>query len=134
MNEVGQLSDKKTLINAGQEFQKHTLRAMGALRAPRTRAPPAVAHSPPSTELRPRDDALTHMLARFYFEVAGIDWFTRKLAGAIFGKVPEASYTDALKLFQEAEEYNVRGGARAQSVARRASNVRVCWVFGSRGG
>ena len=47
--------------------------------------------------LKPNDPSLHHMLGRFCFEFANLSWVERKVASALFSKVPEFSFDDSLK-------------------------------------
>ncbi|KAI4454572.1 hypothetical protein MML48_9g00016695 [Holotrichia oblita] len=55
-------------------------------------------------ELNPSDASLHHLLGRFAFEVAGLKWYERKAAAALFGEPPTATYQDALVHFLKAED------------------------------
>ncbi|KAK9745333.1 hypothetical protein QE152_g7034 [Popillia japonica] len=55
-------------------------------------------------ELNPSDASLHHLLGRFAFEVAGLKWYERKAAAALFGEPPTATYQDALLHFLKADD------------------------------
>ncbi|KRT81943.1 hypothetical protein AMK59_5254 [Oryctes borbonicus] len=55
-------------------------------------------------ELSPSDPSLHHLLGRFAYEVAGLKWYERKAAAALFGEPPSATYQDALDHFFKAED------------------------------
>lgn len=84
-NEVGSRSGQTARIEGGKRFQVHTVRAL---------------------ELRPDDAALHHMMARFYYELAGIGWLVRAAAKQLFGEIPAAGYEDALRHLLKAQELN----------------------------
>ncbi|XP_022901059.1 regulator of microtubule dynamics protein 3-like [Onthophagus taurus] len=54
-------------------------------------------------KLNPTDASLHHMLGRFKYEIAGLKWFERKVATALFGEPPNGTYDEALNCFLEAE-------------------------------
>ncbi|KAJ8916674.1 hypothetical protein NQ315_000319 [Exocentrus adspersus] len=60
-------------------------------------------HVDEALALSPRDPSLHHMLGRFDFEVAGLKWYERKVAAALFSEPPNATYAEALGHFMEAE-------------------------------
>lgn len=55
-------------------------------------------------ELNPRSDYAHHMLGRWHQGLAGMGGATRMIAEAIYGKVPDASYDEALAHFKKARE------------------------------
>jgi len=60
-----------------------------------------------AVELSKKQDATSmHLLGRWEKGLVEISWSTRQIAWAIFGTIPEASYLDAKKYFEAAE--NVR--------------------------
>ncbi|CAH1164709.1 unnamed protein product [Phaedon cochleariae] len=61
-------------------------------------------HVDAALALNPSDPSLHHMLGRFDYEIAGLKWYERKVAAALFGEPPNATYTEALEHFMEAEE------------------------------
>lgn len=44
-----------------------------------------------------------HLLGRWTFALADLGWASRKIAGALFGKPPDASFEEALVFFERAE-------------------------------
>lgn len=56
-------------------------------------------HITKALELKPDDDLLHYMFGRFLFEVAGVGFLVLRLAAAVFGDAPQATYDDALKQF-----------------------------------
>lgn len=76
---VGSLSDyittKEKILN-GHKFKEHVDIALA---------------------LKPGDPSLHHMLGRFSYEIANLTWVERKLASALFSKVPESSFEDSLQ-------------------------------------
>ena len=75
---VGSLSDyittKEKILN-GHKFKEHVDIAL---------------------HLKPGDPSLHHMLGRFCYEIANLTWVERKVASALFSKVPESSFEDSL--------------------------------------
>ncbi|VEN56724.1 unnamed protein product [Callosobruchus maculatus] len=61
-------------------------------------------HVDAAIALSPDDASLHYMLGRFDFEVAGLKWYERKVAAALFSEPPNATYTDALQHFIQAEK------------------------------
>jgi tetratricopeptide (TPR) repeat protein len=53
--------------------------------------------------LDPRDATNVHLLGRWTFALADLGWASRKIAGALFGKPPDASFEEALGFFERAE-------------------------------
>ncbi len=83
---IGSISDyipTKEKIANGHEFKKHVDLAL---------------------KLKPNDPSLHHMLGRFCFEVSNLSWVERKVASALFSKVPESSYEDSLSNLFKAYE------------------------------
>ncbi|RWS20663.1 regulator of microtubule dynamics protein 2-like protein [Leptotrombidium deliense] len=65
-------------------------------------------HLEEAIKLKPNDPKLYYTYGRWCMEVAKISWVERKLAATMFGKVPEATYEDALKQFKEADKVKPR--------------------------
>ncbi|CAH2001251.1 unnamed protein product [Acanthoscelides obtectus] len=61
-------------------------------------------HVDAAIALSPNDPSLHYMLGRFDFEVAGLKWYERKVAAALFSEPPNATYADALLHFMQAEQ------------------------------
>ncbi|KAJ8976753.1 hypothetical protein NQ317_019416 [Molorchus minor] len=61
-------------------------------------------HVDEAIALNPTDPTLHHMLGRFKYEIAGLKWYERKVAAALFSEPPNATYPDALLHFLEAEK------------------------------
>uniref|UniRef100_V5I9V0 Regulator of microtubule dynamics protein 1 n=1 Tax=Anoplophora glabripennis TaxID=217634 RepID=V5I9V0_ANOGL len=61
-------------------------------------------HVDEAIALNPQDPALHHMLGRFDYEVAGLKWYERKVAAALFAEPPNATYAEALSHFMKAEK------------------------------
>lgn len=75
---MGSLSDyvpTKEKIENGVRFKKHLDVAMS---------------------IDASDPTLHHMQGRYCLEIAGLKWWERKIASALFSEVPDASYDDAL--------------------------------------
>jgi len=56
-----------------------------------------------ATELNPKDGNSRHLLGRWYFAFSELSWIERKVAGALFGAVPAATYEEAYDHFLTAE-------------------------------
>ena len=52
----------------------------------------------------PADATAEHLLGRWCFSLADLGWASRKIATAVFGAPPTASYDDALAHFMSAEK------------------------------
>lgn len=50
-------------------------------------------------KLDPNDYLLHFMLGRFSYELSSLSWLERRIASALFGRVPASSYEDALTAF-----------------------------------
>jgi len=72
------LSTKEKIVK-GKEMQKHLEKAM---------------------ELKPNSRDVRFAHGRWAMEVSALSWMERKIASALFGSVPEASYEDAIKSFE----------------------------------
>lgn len=44
------------------------------------------------------------MLGSYFYNIADLAWYQKKIASALFGKVPDASFQEALAAFNKAEE------------------------------
>ncbi|XP_076665323.1 regulator of microtubule dynamics protein 1 isoform X2 [Andrena cerasifolii] len=53
-------------------------------------------------EMEPNDSELHYLLGRFNYEMANITWIERKIAGTLFGEVPNISHEEALTCFEAA--------------------------------
>jgi tetratricopeptide (TPR) repeat protein len=60
-------------------------------------------HAEKALALNPKCDYAHHMLGRWHQELAGIGGATRALARLIYGRLPSASYEDALRHFKRAQ-------------------------------
>jgi len=65
-------------------------------------------HVDAAIKLDPSDSALHHMLGRFAFEIAELKWYERKVAAALFAEPPNATHSEALEHFLEAEKLSER--------------------------
>lgn len=54
-------------------------------------------------ELDPNNYILHHLSGRFCLEIAGLKWYERKVASALFATPPEATYEEALQHFVDAD-------------------------------
>jgi tetratricopeptide (TPR) repeat protein len=59
-------------------------------------------HAERALALNPKCDYAHHMLGRWHQELAGVGGATRALARLIYGRVPSASYEDAVRHFERA--------------------------------
>ena len=55
-------------------------------------------------ELDPAEDIAYHVLARWHFEVATLNWFLRGVAKVVYGGLPPASREESIRLFEKAIE------------------------------
>ncbi|ENN71833.1 hypothetical protein HUJ04_001001 [Dendroctonus ponderosae] len=53
--------------------------------------------------LNPNDASLHFMLGMFNYELAGLKWYEKKIAAALFGSSPESTYEEACFQFLETE-------------------------------
>ncbi|XP_050316249.1 regulator of microtubule dynamics protein 1-like [Anthonomus grandis grandis] len=74
--------DIKEKINGGYTFKKHVDKAIS---------------------IKPDDYSLHYMLGRFQYELAGLRWYERKVAAALYSEPPYATYEDAFSCFLTAE-------------------------------
>ncbi|KAF7285525.1 hypothetical protein GWI33_010524 [Rhynchophorus ferrugineus] len=56
-----------------------------------------------AVSINPNDEALHFMLGRFYYEIAALKWYEKKVAAALSGEPMQGSYEDAYNCFLEAE-------------------------------
>ncbi|KAJ8965745.1 hypothetical protein NQ314_003923 [Rhamnusium bicolor] len=61
-------------------------------------------HVDEAIAINPDDPSLHHMLGRFSYEAAGLKWYERKVAAALFAEPPNATYAEALAHFVDAEK------------------------------
>lgn len=52
-------------------------------------------------ELNPRNDRVTHILGRWHLEVSRLSWFTKTMAGLIFGASPDGTTEEAIRYFRQ---------------------------------
>ncbi len=55
-----------------------------------------------AVELDPRHDAALHVLGRWHYEVASLNWASKLLARVLYGKLPAGGYAEARGLFERA--------------------------------
>lgn len=60
-------------------------------------------HVDTAISINPNDASLHYMLGRFDYEVAGLKWYERKLAAAVYGEPPNSTFEEACSHFLEAE-------------------------------
>jgi tetratricopeptide (TPR) repeat protein len=61
-------------------------------------------HSDIALRLDPNDFLIHFMSGRWSFEVSSLSWIQRKLAKALYGKIPTSSFDKALKAFLRSNE------------------------------
>ncbi|KAJ8958419.1 hypothetical protein NQ318_002201 [Aromia moschata] len=61
-------------------------------------------HVDEAIAITPWDPSLHYLLGRFKYEIAGLKWYERKVAAALYAEPPNATYADALLHFVEAEK------------------------------
>ncbi|CAL4217092.1 unnamed protein product [Meganyctiphanes norvegica] len=61
-------------------------------------------HMVKACELNPTDGTSWHLLGVWFFSVAEIPWYQRKVAAVIFASPPEGTFQEALYMFLKAEE------------------------------
>ncbi|XP_057338711.1 regulator of microtubule dynamics protein 1-like [Microplitis mediator] len=74
----------KEKLAAGKEFEKHVKLAL---------------------KLSPDDALLNHLLGRFQYSVSNLTWFERKICETLFGEAPKATYEEAIKHLEHAENH-----------------------------
>ncbi|XP_055592853.1 regulator of microtubule dynamics protein 1-like [Uranotaenia lowii] len=60
-------------------------------------------HMLKAVELNPHDATSWYILGSFYFGLADLPWYQRKIVSAIFATPPSGSYEEALECFEKAE-------------------------------
>lgn len=55
-------------------------------------------------KLNPRNDRVTHILGRWHLEVSRLSWFTKTMAGLIFGASPDGTTEEAIRYFRRTVE------------------------------
>ncbi|KAG5672011.1 hypothetical protein PVAND_002174 [Polypedilum vanderplanki] len=55
-------------------------------------------------ELNPNDSTSRYILGEFYFGLASLSWYEKKIVSTLFAKPPDATYEEALEHFLKAEE------------------------------
>ena len=61
-------------------------------------------HHDIAISIDPNDRLMHYMYGRWCFEIASLSWIEKKLAATFFGKVPDATYEDALASFKKANK------------------------------
>ncbi|XP_074099852.1 regulator of microtubule dynamics protein 1 isoform X2 [Cotesia typhae] len=61
-------------------------------------------HMLAASELNPNDATTLYMLGNWCYSVADLAWYQKKIASAIFGKVPDSSFEEALQYLEAAEK------------------------------
>jgi len=80
---ISNLLSTKEKIVKGKEMEKHLDKAL---------------------ELKPNSRDVRFAHGRWAMEVSALSWMERKIATALFGAVPEATYEDAIKSFEKSKE------------------------------
>ncbi|XP_008560583.1 regulator of microtubule dynamics protein 1 [Microplitis demolitor] len=57
-----------------------------------------------ANKLNPNDATTLHILGHYCYSVADLAWYQKKIASAIFGKVPDSSFEEALTYLEAAEK------------------------------
>ena len=76
-----------------------------------------------STELNPNDSTSYHLLGRWCFGIVGIDWFSRTIANALFGTLPDTSYEEAMQYFEKAEKIDPGFWLKNQSMIAQCTPI-----------
>ncbi|CAG9857545.1 unnamed protein product [Phyllotreta striolata] len=66
-------------------------------------------HVEKALALSPADGVLHHMLGMFDYQIAGMRWYERKVAAALFSEPPSSTFEEALGHFLEAEKLTAYG-------------------------
>nr|XP_045606970.1 regulator of microtubule dynamics protein 1-like [Procambarus clarkii]XP_045606971.1 regulator of microtubule dynamics protein 1-like [Procambarus clarkii]XP_045606972.1 regulator of microtubule dynamics protein 1-like [Procambarus clarkii]XP_045606973.1 regulator of microtubule dynamics protein 1-like [Procambarus clarkii]XP_045606974.1 regulator of microtubule dynamics protein 1-like [Procambarus clarkii] len=61
-------------------------------------------HMMKACELNPSDGTSWYLLGFWYYSIANIPWYQRKIASVVFATPPEGTYEEALKYFLHAEQ------------------------------
>lgn len=80
---VGELEGTKQKILNSYPMKEHTLRAI---------------------ELDPTEAANYHVMGRWHYALADLSWVERQIASIIYATPPDASFEEALKYFQKANQ------------------------------
>jgi len=80
---IGELEGTKQKITNSFKVKEHTMIAIG---------------------LEPENDSNYHVMGRWHFVLADLNWFERNIAELIYGDVPEASFNESVKFFSKAHE------------------------------
>ncbi|XP_034244217.1 regulator of microtubule dynamics protein 1-like [Thrips palmi] len=99
-----QLNENSAL---GHKWMSIALDAYNAIQGFRTRCTSLVSvkdHMLKSIELDPSDATVIYMVGMWYYSIAELAWYQRKVLQAIAGKPPSATYEEALHFFKKAEE------------------------------
>ncbi|MFQ6615395.1 MAG: tetratricopeptide repeat protein [Fidelibacterota bacterium] len=78
---VGEIEGTEQKIKNSYKVAEHTLRAI---------------------ELDPEDDGTYHVMGRWHFTLADLNWFERTIASLVYAAPPEASFEEARDYFQKA--------------------------------
>ncbi|MFQ6673813.1 MAG: hypothetical protein ACE5GH_03375 [Fidelibacterota bacterium] len=80
---VGEIEGTKQKIENSYQVAEHTLRAI---------------------ELDPEDDGSYHVMGRWHYTLADLNWFERSIASLVYATPPEASFEEARTYFEKAVE------------------------------
>lgn len=61
-------------------------------------------HMIKACELNPTDGTSWHLLGLWFYNIADIPWYTRKVASVVFASPPEGTFQEALDMFLKGEE------------------------------
>ncbi len=81
MGQVGMLEGTRQKITNSYAVRKYALRAI---------------------ELDPNYDGTYHVMGRWHYELASLNWFEKKIAALVYGKLPEGSFAEAESYFHKA--------------------------------
>eukprot|EP01117_Protostelium_nocturnum_P000214 TRINITY_DN10291_c0_g1_i1.p1 TRINITY_DN10291_c0_g1~~TRINITY_DN10291_c0_g1_i1.p1 ORF type:complete len:238 (-),score=83.63 TRINITY_DN10291_c0_g1_i1:126-839(-) len=108
---------EKALEKAPESWQSHkwwafNISALGTLQSTQEKIANALKikeHADKTLSINPKDADTEYLLGRWHFSVAGVGWLERKVAGALFGAVPESTYDNALTHFLKCAELDPKG-------------------------
>ncbi len=83
IGKIGELEGTKQKIINSYEVKKHALKAI---------------------ELDPENDSNYHVMGRWNYALSELSWIEKKVAGMIYSKLPEASFEEGVKFFQQAHK------------------------------
>ena len=57
-------------------------------------------------KLDPNYDGTHHLMGRWHYNIANLAWYEKAIANTIYAKVPDGSFTEAIKYFTDAMDAN----------------------------